>query len=201
MPTIAWYAVVAAAVAVLASSTAPDAAEKCSRSSDLWSCLENGGDIPLAGRYLTLAADEEQDAAASSSARSTLSDFAGRRVLRVSVPLKFVARLFGGSSEARGKKDKGAGVMMLGGMMMMTTLASTAFGALALLAAKGLMTGVMALVLSAMAVSKKSGGQGHARTTYEVINAPHAGYRLAHAAAVSEVGLRFKKTRRYKRLS
>jgi len=104
--------------------------------------------------------------------------------------------------EGRGKKDKGAGVLMLGGMMMITTLMSTAFGALALMAAKGLLTSILALMLSAMAVSKKSGGHGHARTTYEVINnpGPQQAYQQATdykletgGAIISDVSLPIRK--------
>jgi len=121
-----------------------------------------------------------------------------KRSLRLSVPVDAVAWLIGMTTsspvarEEGRKKDKGAGVLMLGGMMMITTLMSTAFGALALMAAKGLLTSILALMLSAMAVSKKSGGHGHARTTYEVINnpGPHqayqhvSDYKLENGAAV-----------------
>lgn len=154
------------------------------------SMLEYRGEIPLMGQYLALVPDRgplsQEDGRASSdrgngtgsssswssvpSVYSKLLDFAERRSVRMSLPMSFVTWLVGAtSSEGRGKKDKGAGALMLGGMMMMTTLASTAFGALALMAAKGLMTSILALMLSAMAVAKK-GGHGHARTTYEVIN-------------------------------
>ncbi|CAH1708426.1 unnamed protein product [Aphis gossypii] len=80
----------------------------------------------------------------STSVYSKIAEFASKRSLRVSVPMDAVAWLIGVTTskpvtvvEGRGKKDKGAGVLMLGGMMMITTLMSTAFGALALMAAKG----------------------------------------------------------------
>lgn len=177
-------------------TAALDEGEKCTRASDLWLCLKKGGtkvvgamlaypgEIPLMGPYLAVIPDKvrtpDEGRGAISSSRdrpfsvySKFLDFVDSRTLRISLPMNLVMWLVGvttpSTSEGRGKKDKGAGVLMLGGMMMMTTLMSTAFGALALMAAKGLMTSILALMLSAMAVSKKSGGHGHARTTYEVI--------------------------------
>ncbi|CAI6368560.1 unnamed protein product [Macrosiphum euphorbiae] len=178
------------------------------------------GEIPLMGQYLTVVPDgrartagdfrDEGRAAAnkngtssssswpSTSVYSKIAEFMEKRSLRLSVPMDAVAWLIGVTTSAPvareegRKKDKGAGVLMLGGMMMITTLMSTAFGALALMAAKGLLTSILALMLSAMAVSKKSGGHGHARTTYEVINnpGPHqayqhvSDYKLENGAAV-----------------
>ncbi|XP_060840064.1 uncharacterized protein LOC132921206 [Rhopalosiphum padi] len=166
------------------------------------------GEIPLMGQYLAVVpngrarnfGDHRGDGRLtaykngtlsswpSTSVYSKIAEFAEKRSLRLSVPMDAVAWLIGVTTstlvtgdEGRGKKDKGAGVLMLGGMMMITTLMSTAFGALALMAAKGLLTSILALMLSAMAVSKKSGGHGHARTTYEVINnpGPHQAYQQA----------------------
>ncbi|KAE9526840.1 hypothetical protein AGLY_013488 [Aphis glycines] len=163
------------------------------------------GEIPLMGQYLAVVPDDRARTAGegrmamykngtsstwppSTSVYSEIAEFASKRSLRASVPMDVVAWLIGVTTstpvtvvEGRGKKDKGAGVLMLGGMMMITTLMSTAFGALALMAAKGLLTSILALMLSAMAVSKKSGGHGHARTTYEVINnpGPHQAYHQA----------------------
>lgn len=179
------------------------------------------GEIPLMGQYLAVVPDgrartsgdfrDEGRAAAnkngtsssssswpSTSVYSKIAEFMEKRSLRLSVPMDAVAWLIGVTTsspvarEEGRKKDKGAGVLMLGGMMMITTLMSTAFGALALMAAKGLLTSILALMLSAMAVSKKSGGHGHARTTYEVINnpGPHqayqhvSDYKLENGAAV-----------------
>lgn len=194
--------------------------------------LDYRGEIPLFGRYLSVVPDAAERAAAGPSADdegrprrdaaaanataaapsplsvyAKLTAFAGERSLRVTLPVRFVTWLIGATGaaadEPRGKKDKGAGVFMLGGMMMMTTLMSTAFGALALMAAKGLMTSVLALMLSAMAVSKKS-GHGHARTTYEVINGPASGYVQASsdyklengAAVVPDVSVTKKKKKK-----
>lgn len=176
------------------------------------------GEIPLMGQYLAVVPDDrarpvddlhnEGRAAAnknrtssSTSVYSKIGEFLEKRSLRVSVPMDAIAWLIDVTTstavarEEGRKKDKGAGVLMLGGMMMITTLMSTAFGALALMAAKGLLTSILALMLSAMAVSKKSGGHGHARTTYEVINnpGPHqayqyaSDYKLENGAVVSDV--------------
>lgn len=202
-------------------TVALDEGEKCARASDLWPCLKKGGakvvgamlaypgEIPLMGPYLAVVPDKVRtpdegrglisltsNRTSSSSVYSKFLDFVDSRTLRVSLPMNLVMWLVGvttpSTSEGRGKKNKGAGVLMLGGMMMMTTLMSTAFGALALMAAKGLMTSILALMLSAMAVSKKSGGHGHARTTYEVINGAQgyhqaSDYKLENGAIINGV--------------
>ncbi|XP_025417352.1 uncharacterized protein LOC112688402 [Sipha flava] len=169
-------------------------------------------EIPLMGKYLSLVPDQchvqergrqddtssPQSSPSSHSVYSKFLEFANGRLLRVSLPVSFFTWLVGVTSrtpeqEGRGKKDKGAGMLILGGMMLITTLMSTAFGALALMAAKGLFTSVFALMMSAMAISKKSGSYGHARTRYEVINAPQgyqqeiSGYNMDTDAVVSEV--------------
>lgn len=200
--------------------------ERCAaNAADPWPCLRHGGrrlvtaaveypgEISLVGQYLTVVPTARHEGRRAGAVNGTLSsmysrftEFADDRMLRVSLPLNAVARLLlngGGASDgSRGKKDKGAGVLMLGGMMMITTLMATAFGSLALMAAKGLLTSILALMLSAMAVAKKS-GHGHARTTYEVINAPPTlhhyqdavtSYKLengvaAGTAAVSDVSI------------
>lgn len=196
------------------ASAVLDEAEKCAVAPEPLNCLARRGgtraasaalayhgEIPLLGPYLAVVPDkgaeerrsasEGRRASANETAPSLLSElaeFAGKRSLRVTLPLESVGWLIGAadaaSAEGRGKKDKGAaGVLMLGGMMMITTLVSTAFGVLALMTAKGLLTSIVALMFSAMAVSKKS-GHGHARTTYEVINAPQ-GYKLENDAVVT----------------
>lgn len=187
-----------------------DDGEKCAVAPDVWPCLKGAGsraagavlkyqgDIPLFGPYLTLVHQSDRtprteapngDAPRPSSVYSKLLDFVDSRALRVLLPVTSVIRLLVGpdgdpmsSAEGRGKKNKGngAGVMAMGGMMLITTLLSAAFGALALLASKALMTSILALMLSAMAVVKKSGGHhAHARTTYEVINGLPSGYHQA----------------------
>lgn len=182
---------------------------------DPWPCLKRSGrtlvtaavqypgEIPLVGPYLVVAPAAGRDGrgaagngtSSSSSVYSRFTEFAQGRMLRASLPLNAIARLLmgdeAGASSAARKKDKGAGVLMLGGMMMITTLMATAFGSLAMMAAKGMFTSILALMLSAMAVAKKS-GHGHARTTYEVINAvPPTGHRYQDAETVyhSETGI------------
>lgn len=72
--------------------------------------------------------------------------------------------------------------MMAGLMMMKGTLGAIGFGALAMLAGKALMTGLIALVLSAV-VGLKSLTSGEKKTTYEIVSKPvhsseehHGGY-------------------------
>lgn len=183
-------------------ATVLDEGEKCTQSSDLWSCLKKcgarvvgalvtyQGDIPLMGQYLTVVPDGSQthdkgrsitigNGITSSSVFSKLLNFAEKRSLRVMLPLNFIAWLVGATRSEGRKKNKGGGALMLGGMMMITTLMSTAFGVMAMMAGKALLTSMLALMLSAMAISKKSGGHGHARTTYEVINVPHGYHQVS----------------------
>ncbi|KAK2579915.1 hypothetical protein KPH14_007595 [Odynerus spinipes] len=71
------------------------------------------------------------------------------------------------------KKDKGGyGGLMAGLMMMKGTLGAVGFGALALLAGKALMTGLMALMLSAIVGLKSLAGGGEKKTTYEIVSKP-----------------------------
>lgn len=196
-------------------TTVLDECVKCAQASDLWACLKDRstritsaivayqGDIPLMGTYLAVVPMDGQSheegrsttggtGTKSPSVFSKILGFAEKRYLRVMLPMNLVAWLFSATGFEGRKKNKGGGALMLGGMMMITTLLSTAFGALAMMAGKGLLTSMLALMLSAMAVSKKSGGHGHARTTYEVINGPQgyhqaANYKLEDAAVISDV--------------
>ncbi|XP_032663337.1 uncharacterized protein LOC116840582 [Odontomachus brunneus] len=71
------------------------------------------------------------------------------------------------------KKDKGGhGALMAGLMMMKGTLGAVGFGALALLAGKALMTGLMALMLSAIIGLKSLASHGDKKTTYEIVSKP-----------------------------
>ncbi|CAK9807956.1 hypothetical protein ANTQUA_LOCUS5401 [Anthophora quadrimaculata] len=71
------------------------------------------------------------------------------------------------------KKEKGGyGGLMAGLMMMKGTLGAVGFGALALLAGKALMTGLMALMLSAIVGLKSLAGGGEKKTTYEIVSKP-----------------------------
>lgn len=95
---------------------------------------------------------------------------------------------------ARGKKDKYAGPLLMGAMMVAGTLLPIKLGALAMMSGKALMTSMLALMLSAILALKKlasggGGGGSHSGTTYEVINVPtHSGHgpharSLAHSLA------------------
>ncbi|KAL1449591.1 hypothetical protein WDU94_002082 [Cyamophila willieti] len=68
-------------------------------------------------------------------------------------------------------------MMFMGCLMMGGTVLSLAFGGLAVLAGKALMTSMLALMMSLMgAMSNKKGHAGYTAggsgTTYEVINVP-----------------------------
>ncbi|XP_012228113.1 uncharacterized protein Osi16 [Linepithema humile] len=80
----------------------------------------------------------------------------------------------GGSQnvETGRKKDKGNGALMAGLLMMKGTLGAVGFGALALLAGKALMTGLMALMLSAIIGLKSLASHGEKKTTYEIVSKP-----------------------------
>lgn len=61
---------------------------------------------------------------------------------------------------------------MAGLMMMKGTLGAVGFGAIALLAGKALMTGLMALMLSAIIGLKSLTSGGEKKTTYEIVSKP-----------------------------
>ncbi|KAK0183037.1 hypothetical protein PV327_001115 [Microctonus hyperodae] len=83
------------------------------------------------------------------------------------------------------KKKGGMGTLAAGLMMMKGTLGALGFGALAMLAGKALMTGLMALMLSAIVGLKSlSSGGGEKKTTYEVIAKPV--YSAAHTHSSEE---------------
>ncbi|XP_034949795.1 uncharacterized protein [Chelonus insularis] len=76
-------------------------------------------------------------------------------------------------AETGRKKDKGGMSGLAAGLMMMKgTLGALGFGALAMLAGKALMTGLMALMLSAIVGLKSLASGGEKKTTYEVIAKP-----------------------------
>lgn len=64
------------------------------------------------------------------------------------------------------------GTLMAGLMMMKGTLGAVGFGALALLAGKALMTGLLALMLSAIIGLKSLSSGGDKKTTYEIVSKP-----------------------------
>ena len=77
------------------------------------------------------------------------------------------------SSVTGRRKDKGGMNSLMAGLMMMKgTLGALGFGALAMLAGKALMTGLMALMLSAIVGLKSLAGGGEKKTTYEIVSKP-----------------------------
>lgn len=85
------------------------------------------------------------------------------------------------------KKDKNGygGTLMAGLMMMKGTLGAISFGALAMLAGKALMTGLMALMLSAIVGLKTLTGGAEKKTTYEIVSKPV--YTAPHTYSTEEV--------------
>ncbi|XP_053670719.1 uncharacterized protein LOC128721034 [Anopheles nili] len=82
--------------------------------------------------------------------------------------------VFAGRKGKLGKKG-GLETLIAGAMMMKGTLAAVGLGALALIAGKALMTGLLALMLAAIVGLKSlagGGGGGHKSTTYEIVAKP-----------------------------
>lgn len=100
--------------------------------------------------------------------------------------LKLITNRFLGAVSARGKKDKYAGPLLMGAMMVAGTLLPIKLGALAMMSGKALMTSMLALMLSAILALKKlaSGGGSHSGTTYEVINVPSQGGHGPHGRSL-----------------
>ncbi|XP_050436281.1 uncharacterized protein LOC126843028 [Adelges cooleyi] len=116
--------------------------------------------------------------------------FVKSRAISLKAPADVLESLKTTVMQARGKKDKYAGPLLMGAMMVAGTLLPIKLGALAMMSGKALMTSVIALMLAAILALKKlaSGGGGHSATTYEVINVPsHTGHghgrSLAHSLA------------------
>ncbi|XP_049548079.1 uncharacterized protein LOC125959302 [Anopheles darlingi] len=109
---------------------------------------------------------------------SKLNDYLQTHSLR----LKFIdsdafekaREVFIGRKGKIGKKG-GLETLIAGAMMMKGTLAAVGLGALALIAGKALMTGLLALMLAAIVGLKSlasGGGGGHKSTTYEIVAKP-----------------------------
>lgn len=87
------------------------------------------------------------------------------------------------------KKDKGGfGAILAAILMMKGTLGALGFGALAALAGKALMTGLMALMLSAIVGIKSLAHGGHKQTTYEIVSKPIYSHAHTHSSSHEEVG-------------
>ncbi|XP_055587104.1 uncharacterized protein LOC129739648 [Uranotaenia lowii] len=92
--------------------------------------------------------------------------------------------------EGRKKLKKGGMATMLAAAMMMKgTLAAVALGAVAAIAGKALMTGLLALTLAAIMGLKSlagGGGGGHKSTTYEIVAKPM--YSHSHSEGQEDLG-------------
>lgn len=74
---------------------------------------------------------------------------------------------------ARGKKNKGGGGGLIAAALMMKgTLMAMGMAGLAAIAGKALMTGLMALMLSAIIGLKSLASGGEKKTTYEIVSKP-----------------------------
>lgn len=93
-----------------------------------------------------------------------------------------VARKGGGGGFGGGGKkgDGGYGALIAAAFMMKGTLFALALGALAAMAGKALMTGLISLVLSAILGLKSMGGGG--KTTYEIVAKPKYTHASTHSA-------------------
>ncbi|XP_025417323.1 uncharacterized protein LOC112688374 [Sipha flava] len=153
---------------------------------------------PATADAVAAAARKDDGGAAAVSAEAAFVDsvtaFAKSRAISVRAPAHLLDSLKHTLIEARGKKDKYAGPLLMGAMMVAGTLLPIKLGALAMMSGKALMTSMLALMLSAILALKKlasggGGGGGHSGTTYEVINVPtHSGHgphgrSLAHSLA------------------
>ncbi|KAF4523424.1 hypothetical protein B566_EDAN007896 [Ephemera danica] len=89
----------------------------------------------------------------------------------------------------RGKDKKGGGALLMGLMMMKATLGALGFGAIAALAGKALLVGMLSMMLSAIVGLKSlaSGGGGKA-VTYEIISKPVYSHAHSHSHEHSEHG-------------
>ncbi|XP_025198195.1 uncharacterized protein LOC112596648 [Melanaphis sacchari] len=126
------------------------------------------------------------DVDAGSALVDSLTAFVKSRAISVRAPAHFLDSLKSTLIEARGKKDKYAGPLLMGAMMVAGTLLPIKLGALAMMSGKALMTSMLALMLSAILALKKlaSGGSSHGGTTYEVINVPTQGGHGPHGRSL-----------------
>lgn len=95
------------------------------------------------------------------------------------------AREKGGFGGGKGDKKGGMGMLLMAGAMMKGTLMTIALGALAAIAGKALITGLISLMLSAIIGLKSLAGGQHHQTTYEVhakpVHTSHHSYHEEHA--------------------
>lgn len=95
----------------------------------------------------------------------------------------------GGGGGGGGKKGGGGlGMILAAGAMMKGTLMALGMGALAALAGKALMTGLISLLLSAIIGLKSLSGGGHKQTTYEIVAKPIYSHSNSHSASHEDYG-------------
>lgn len=93
----------------------------------------------------------------------------------------------GGGLGGGGKKG-GMGVLLAAAAMMKGTLMALALGALAALAGKALMTGLISLMLSGIIGLKSLAGGGGKQTTYEIVSKPIYTHSSSHSSGHEEHG-------------
>ncbi|XP_059468798.1 uncharacterized protein LOC132192726 [Neocloeon triangulifer] len=82
----------------------------------------------------------------------------------------------------RGKDKKGGGALLMGLMMMKATLGALGFGAIAALAGKALMIGMLAMMLSAIVGLKSLASGGGKSVTYEIVSKPVYSHSQSHSS-------------------
>ncbi|XP_017770591.1 PREDICTED: uncharacterized protein LOC108558254 [Nicrophorus vespilloides] len=93
-----------------------------------------------------------------------------------------------GGGGGGGKKGGMGGMLLAAGAMMKGTLMALALGALAALAGKALMTGLISLMLSAIIGLKSLASGGHKQTTYEIVSKPIYSHSNTHSSSHEEHG-------------
>ncbi|KAK4875570.1 hypothetical protein RN001_011992 [Aquatica leii] len=93
----------------------------------------------------------------------------------------------GGKGGGGGKKGGGLGMLLAAAAMMKGTLGALALGGIAALAGKALMTGLIALMLSAI-IGLKSLTSGGGKTTYEIVSKPVYSHSNTHSVSHEEHG-------------
>ncbi|KAF5286537.1 hypothetical protein FQR65_LT12541 [Abscondita terminalis] len=93
----------------------------------------------------------------------------------------------GGKGGGGGKKGGGMGMLLAAAAMMKGTLGALALGGIAALAGKALMTGLIALMLSAI-IGLKSLTSGGGKTTYEIVSKPVYSHSNTHSVSHEEHG-------------
>ncbi|GAB0087566.1 Protein of unknown function DUF1676 [Sergentomyia squamirostris] len=122
---------------------------------------------------------------------SKLSDYLQSHTLRFRLwdnksSLEDAKAAFTGRKGKIGGKKGGLEGLLAAAMMMKGTMMALALGALAALAGKALMTGMMALMLSAIVGLKALAGGGSKQTTYEIVAKPY--YSHSHSQSHEDHG-------------